>query len=329
MSPRSAGRFLLDSFAPAYLRPEVRATLPARVAAARKELEHCHACPRHCGVNRLADERGVCRSGRHAQVSSAFAHFGEEACLTGRRGSGTIFFSLCNLRCVFCQNWDISQQPGGEHVQSPQLADLMLALQEQGCHNINLVTPEHVVPQVVDALVVAIDAGLHLPVVYNTSGYDALSSLRLMDGLVDIYMPDFKFWTPASAARYSKAADYPERARDALREMHRQVGDLSFTPDGIACRGLLVRHLVMPGLPAESEAIFRFLADEVSPDTFVNIMGQYRPAYQVGCRSEVSDDDTGSGALRYEELDRRPTAAELEAAFESARAAGLWRFDDR
>jgi putative pyruvate formate lyase activating enzyme len=259
-------------------------------------------------------------------VSSAFPHHGEEGCLRGRRGSGTIFFSLCNLKCVFCQNWDISQRPSGQELDAQRLAALMLDLQEQGCHNINLVTPEHVVPPCVEALVLAIERGLRLPVVYNTSAYDALSSLKLMDGLVDIYMPDFKYWSSDSAGRLSKAEDYPERARDALREMHRQVGDLRFTPDGVACRGVLVRHLVMPGLLHESGQIFHWLAREISRDTFVNIMGQYRPAYQVG---RVAEDGSPAGRVCFEEINRRPSADELQAAYDAAAQAGLWRFDER
>jgi len=195
------------------------------------------------------------------------------------------------------------------------VASLMLDLQAQGCHNVNLVTPEHVVPQVVEALEIAVERGLHLPIVYNTSAYDALSSLALLDGLVDVYMPDFKVWEPETAHRLLKARDYPEAARAAIREMHRQVGDLCFTPDGLACRGVLVRHLVMPGLADESEAILRWLADEISKDTFVNVMGQYHPDHLVG--------------PRYAEIDRRPAHAEIESVVAAGRAAGLWRFDER
>ncbi len=201
---------------------------------------------------------------------------------------------------------------------------MMLALQAGGCHNINFVTPEHVVPQVVEALALAIEQGLRLPIVYNTSAYDALSSLKLMDGLVDIYMPDFKFWSGETAKRLCKAKDYPQRAREAIREMHRQVGDLCFVPEGVACRGVLVRHLVMPGLVEESRQIFRWLAEELSPDTFVNIMAQYRPEHKVGRIATTGPD---AGQPKYVEIDRRPTSAELEAAYQAAREAGLWRFD--
>jgi putative pyruvate formate lyase activating enzyme len=318
--------FVVPEATPAYLDPAVRASLGSRAKAAQKELADCCACPRNCKVDRLTDEMGVCKTGRYARVTSAFPHQGEEDCLRGTRGSGTIFFSMCNLHCVFCQNWDISQRPGGQQVNAAELAELALALQEHGCHNINFVTPEHVAPQVIEALALAIEQGLRLPVVYNTSAYDALSSLKLMDGLVDIYMPDFKFWSPAAAKRLCKAKDYPDRAREAIAEMHRQVGDLRFTPDGVACRGLLIRQLVMPGLVEESAAIYRWLADEISPDTWVNIMAQYRPEYQVGL---IADTGPDAGRPRYEEINRSPTRAELQAAYEAACRAGLWRFDER
>ena len=217
--------------------------------AALRELADCHACPRNCACNRLKGETRACHTGRFAIVSSAFPHFGEEDCLRGWRGSGTIFFSLCNLRCAFCQNWDISQKLEGKECGPREIAGLMLLLQERGCHNINFVTPEHVAPQVVEAIAEAVPLGLRVPIVYNTSAYDAISSLRLLDGLVDIYMPDFKFWKPETALRLARATDYPERAREAIREMHRQVGPLKLGPDGLARRGVLVRHLVCPGRP--------------------------------------------------------------------------------
>jgi putative pyruvate formate lyase activating enzyme len=274
-------RFALERFEPAYLSLHRRGELAARAERALEELADCCACPRNCHVNRLEHQKLICRTGRHAIVSSAFAHFGEEDCLRGSRGSGTLFFGGCNLRCVFCQNWDISQQAAGKASSAEDIAGLMLVLQEQGCHNINLVTPEHVAPLVIEAMAVAVPAGLRLPVVYNTSAYDALSSLRLLDGLIDIYMPDFKFWTRESSRRLVKAKDYPERAREAILEMYRQVGDLRFGSEGLARRGLLVRYLVMPGQLEEAAAIFRWLADSVSTDTYVNIMAQYRPEYQV------------------------------------------------
>ena len=315
-------RFLVEDFEPAYMRLYREGGLQARVEAALAELEDCCACPRNCHVNRLQDEKLICHTGRLAVVSSAFPHFGEEDCLRGSNGSGTIFFGYCNLRCVFCQNWDISQQKSGREYSAVEIADLMLTLQEKGCHNINFVTPEHVAPQVVEAIAVAVPRGLRLPIVYNTSAYDALQSLRLMDGLVDVYMPDFKFWGRESARRLAKAKDYPERARTAILEMHRQVGPLQFGRDGLARRGLLVRHLVMPGQAEETSAILEWIASEVSMDTYVNIMGQYRPDYRVGSMSR-------SAKRQYVDIGRGPYEKELAAARQAAAAAGLWRLDER
>ena len=315
-------RFILDDFEPAYLRTWRSGLLEPKVDQALAELEDCRVCPRNCGINRLKDEQRVCHTGRHAIVSSAFPHFGEEDCLRGHQGSGTIFFGLCNLRCVFCQNWDISQKTSGAELDARGIADLALELQARGCHNINFVTPEHVAPQVVEALAVAIPRGLRVPIVYNTSAYDSLASLRLMDGLVDIYMPDFKFWYRETARVLCKAKDYPEVARTAIKEMHRQVGDLRFGRDGLARRGLLVRHLVMPNQTEECEAIMKWLADEVSPETYVNVMGQYQPQYQVG---EIGRD----GRPRYESIGRRASDEEMVAAHAAARRAGLRRLDAR
>ena len=312
-------RFVIEDFEPAYLKLHREGKLEARVEAALKELEHCEACPRRCGINRLIGETRVCNTGRHAIVASAFAHRGEEDCLRGTRGSGTIFFSLCNLRCVFCQNWDISQQQDGRAMTADDIAMVMLGLQDQGCHNINFVTPEHVVPQVIEAIALAVPMGLRLPIVYNTSAYDSLSSLALMAGLVDIYMPDFKFWHRDTARRLAKAKDYPDHARAAIEEMAHQVGPLRFGRDRLARRGVLVRHLVMPGQTDEAKAIFQWLAESVSPDTYVNIMGQYHPQYQVG---DIAKDSTP----RYADIDRRPRGDEMQAAFQAARDAGLWRF---
>ena len=314
--------FVLEGFEAAYLRVLRDGGLADRTAAALLELRDCRACPRNCGVNRLEGKTRVCHTGRHAIVSSAFPHFGEENCLRGWRGSGTIFFSLCNLRCAFCQNWDISQNRSGSECTAEEIAALMLELQDRGCHNVNFVTPEHVAPQVVEAIVAAAARGLRIPIVYNTSAYDSLSSLRLLDGLVDIYMPDFKFWKPETALRLARARDYPERAREAIREMHRQVGPLAFGPDGLARRGVLVRHLVMPGQTDEAAAIFEWLARDVSPDTYVNVMGQYRPDNQVG---QIA----ANGSVKHPELRRGPTPEEMAAAYAAARRAGLWRFDER
>jgi putative pyruvate formate lyase activating enzyme len=313
--------FVVDDFEPAYMNVYRQGRLGEKVRAALEELRECRACPRNCKINRLADETKVCNTGRHAIVSSAFPHRGEEDCLRGWRGSGTIFFGLCNLRCVFCQNWDISQRKHGREMTGEQIAELMLDLQRQGCHNINFVTPEHVAPQVIEAIAVAVPAGLRVPIVYNTSAYDALASLRLLDGLVDIYMPDFKFWSRESAKRLCKAKDYPERAREAIAEMHRQVGPLRFDRDGLAVRGVLVRHLVMPGQGDETEAILRWLAAELGPETYVNIMGQYRPEYEVGTIAR-------NGEPRYAEIGRAPRIDELEAAHHIAGELGL-RVDQR
>lgn len=310
-------KFLLRDFEPAYLEAYRRGEFPARVKAAIAELEDCCACPRNCHVNRLVDKARVCNTGRHAIVSSAFAHFGEEDCLRGWNGSGTIFFGLCNLRCVFCQNWDISQQHTGTECDAEDIATLMLRLQDRGCHNINFVTPEHVAPQVAEAIAAAVPRGLEVPIVYNTSAYDSVQSLKLMDGLVDIYMPDFKFFSYEPSRSYLKAKDYPARACEAIKEMHRQVGDLRFGRDGLARRGLLVRHLVMPNYVDESREIFKWLAEEISTDTFINIMDQYRPQHQVG------------SSPKYDAINRSPSGEELDQAYAAAREAGLWRFDKR
>jgi putative pyruvate formate lyase activating enzyme len=274
----------------------------------------CRVCPRLCSVDRLADERGLCRIGRRAMVASHFPHFGEEDCLRGWKGSGTIFFSGCNLRCVFCQNYDVSWKVQGEEVSGARLARMMLELQAHGCHNINWVTPEHVVPQILEALPLALGGGLRLPIVYNTSSYDSPDSLRLMEGVVDIYMPDVKLWTREHARRYLGKREYADVMRANVKEMHRQVGDVVLDERGLARRGLIVRHLVMPGLLDETEAILRFVADELGPDTYVNLMGQYYPAG----RTE-----------KYEEIDRRPHREELERAFEIADGLGLTRLDPR
>ena len=302
---------------PSYLATYESGALAEKVERALEELRSCRVCPRDCDVDRLDDQIGVCRTGRYAQVASAFPHFGEEDCLRGWNGSGTIFFSYCNLRCVFCQNYDISWEGNGRAIVPAELADLMLRLQGIGCHNINFVTPEHVVPQVLEAIPRAIEKGLRLPIVYNTSAYDSRTSLELLDGVVDIYMPDFKFWDAATTKKLILAENYPETAKRVVAEMHRQVGELTFDDEGLAVRGLLVRHLVMPGCLDETRQILRFLATEVSPDTYVNIMDQYHPAGRVGKKG------------RYQEINRRTTSAEVAEAFRIAREEGLSRFDRR
>jgi putative pyruvate formate lyase activating enzyme len=297
-------------FHPAYLELWHSGEFARRVELALEKLADCVLCPRNCHVNRIEDRTKTCRTGRYAVVSSYFAHFGEERCLRGTRGSGTIFFSWCNLRCVFCQNHEISWLGECRTVGPQELAEMMLALQAQGCHNINLVTPEHVVPQILEALLLAVKRGLRLPLVYNTSAYDSLDSLALMDGVVDIYMPDFKFWSPEKARLYAKAPDYPEAARRAIREMHRQVGLLVTDEQGIALRGVLLRHLVMPGDAAGTPEIMRWIAQELSPETYVNLMAQYRPTWHAT-------------AKQYSEINRGITAQEFQQALDAFYAAGL------
>jgi putative pyruvate formate lyase activating enzyme len=288
--------------------------LAGRIAAARERLSPCRVCPHKCEVDRLAGEKGICRTGVRAVVSSYNPHFGEESPLVGSGGSGTIFLTHCNLLCVFCQNYEISHLGQGVETDEGQLSSMMVSLQRQGCHNINFVTPSHVVPQILAALPKAIKKGLTLPLVYNSSGYDSVETLQLLDGIFDIYMPDFKFWTGESGARFAKAADYPEVAKKAILEMHRQVGDLVLDAAGVAVKGLLVRHLVMPGGLAETREILHFLAREVSVHTYVNVMDQYRPCGKAG---------------QYPPIDRRLTNAEYQQAMEMAREAGLYRLDEK
>ncbi len=301
---------------PSYIRLYESGELERRVEKALANLEKCQVCARKCGINRLVDERKFCRIGRYAQVASYGPHLGEENCLRGWKGSGTIFFAGCNLQCVFCQNFDISYMESGIEVQPSQLAGIMLELQDKGCHNINLVTPSHAVPQIMEALPEAISRGLDLPIVYNTGSFDSLETLRLLDGIVDIYMPDFKYWHETPSKHYLNAPKYCEVARSAIREMHRQVGDLVFDQNGLAQRGLLIRHLVMPEGLENTDEIMRFLANEISTDTFVNIMAQYHPSGKVSSANQP-------------ELNRRITRQELSRAFELAQEAGLHRFDER
>jgi len=304
------------SFQPAYLSLWRLGELVRRVEAAVSKLADCTLCPRDCHVDRLADKFAVCRSGRYVRVGSYFPHFGEEDCLRGRRGSGTIFFSGCNLRCVFCQNFEVSWKLEGDIAPPEKLAVMMLELQARGCHNINLVTPEHVVPQILEGLLMAVEAGLRLPLVYNTSAYDSLDSLELMDGVVDIYMPDFKFWDPEMARRYIRAPNYPEAARRTIKEMHRQVGPLVLDESGLALRGLIVRHLVMPGEIAGTREILNWIAQELGRDTYVNVMPQYYPA------GKVSDKE-------HAEINRSITLEEFRQALDVADEAGLQRLDPR
>ena len=303
----------------AYLRLP-RGELDDRARRAVAGLASCRACPRACGVDRLAGRWAACKTGRYAVVASWHAHHGEEDCLRGWRGSGTIFFAHCSLRCAFCQNADISQGlrpgPAVPGTTPRALAAMMLDLQARGCHNVNLVTPEHVAPQVLEALAPAVEEGLRLPLVYNTSGYDDLETLRSLEGVVDIYMPDFKFWSAERSRRYLMAEDYPQAARTAIAEMHRQVGPLRIGADGLAHRGVLLRHLVMPGCLEETRAILGWIAATLGPDTYVNLMDQFRPAWKVR-------------EGRFAEIARPLGRAEYREAVGIAREVGLRRLDER
>ena len=287
--------------------------LAERAKRAVAHLACCDLCARYCRVDRLLGMKGaVCRTGVRAVVHSFGPHYGEERSLSGTQGSGTIFFTWCNLRCVFCQNYEIAQLGEGHEVSAEQLADMMLQLQHRGCHNINLVTPSHVVAQILEALVIATASGLRLPLVYNTSGYDSQEALALLDGVIDIYLPDMKYGDSAIAHRHSKVADYVEVNQAAVREMYRQVGDLALDAHGTARRGLLIRHLVLPGGLAGTEQVLRFLRRELSPTVSVNVMGQYQPYFK---------------AAQYPPLDRRLTVEEFQAAVAAARRSGLTLID--
>ena len=255
---------------------------------ARQILEACHLCPRHCGINRWAGESGQCRITNQAIVSSYGPHFGEESPLVGRHGSGTIFFTRCNLSCLYCQNYTISQLGEGSFASRQELAGMMLSLQSRGCHNINLVSPTHVVPHILEALEIAAGSGLHLPLVYNSGGYDSIETLKLLDGIIDIYMPDMKYSDAKTGEQLSGIKDYPRVNRAAVREMHRQVGDLQIDEAGVAERGLLVRHLVLPHGLAGTREIVSFLSREISPNTYLNIMAQYHPCYQAFSQPQLA-----------------------------------------
>lgn len=297
-------------FEPAYIGLHRTGELAKRVRTALEMLRACRVCPRGCGVNRSEGEIGVCNAPLKAKVSSVGPHYGEEPPLVGFRGSGTIFFSHCNLKCVFCQNSDISQIGHGYEVSAEELARKMLQLQNIGCHNINFVTPTPYVPQILEALELAVKSGLNLPLVYNCGGYESVGTIRLLDGVVDIYMPDFKYGDDEAARKYSKADNYFARCAEAMEEMHRQVGVLKTDERGIAQRGLLIRHLVMPHGLAGSERVFEFIADELSKDSYVNIMAQYYPSHR---------------AHEFHQLTRRITSTEYQEADEIARSFGLYR----
>jgi len=298
------------TFIPSYIHLFEKGELQQRGRLLKEFLKECRLCPRECGVNRLSAEIGVCQAGLELEVSSAFPHFGEEPPLVGYHGSGTIFLTHCNLRCIFCQNYDISHLGTGEPMTSSDMARVMVRLQEMGCHNINFVTPTHYTPQIVASLPEAIEMGLRLPIVYNCSGYESLEVVRLLEGVVDIYMPDAKYLDSNRSKQFSNAPDYPGVLKEILKEMHRQVGDLTVDSKGIAERGLLIRHLVMPHGVASSEAVLRFIAEEISIHSYVNVMDQYRPEYR---------------AHECPEINRRVTQKEYLEATQWAKRYQLYR----
>jgi putative pyruvate formate lyase activating enzyme len=304
----------MPCFEPAYLRAYRSSALKEKIRRAETALSNCCLCPRQCGADRTAGEIGYCKTAAQAVVASYDAHFGEESPLAGRHGSGTIFFTHCNLLCTFCQNYDISHLGAGTPVTSQQLADFMLQLQKQGCHNINFVSPSHVVPQILAALLLAVEGGLNIPLVYNTGGYDRVETLNLLDGIIDIYMPDFKFWNADIASKTCNAPDYQQIACQALVEMHKQVGELALDEQGIARRGVLLRHLVLPEGLAGTREIMHFIANRISKNTYVNIMGQYRPCGQAG---------------QHPQLDRSITKEEYTQAVHLAKEQGIHRLDRR
>ena len=297
---------------PAYIETYKNGLLHAKIEKAGRILDACRLCPRMCGVDRNSKQTGICKTGKEALVSSYAPHFGEEAPLVGENGSGTIFFTHCNLLCNFCQNYNISHEDCGQSVSSDQLAAIMMQLQKMGCHNINFVTPSHVVPQILAALEIAIADGLSIPLIYNSSGYDQVDTLKLLEGIFDIYMPDFKFWDPAVAEMTCNAGDYPDVARKALLEMHRQCGDLVQDEAGIARHGLLIRHLVLPQGMAGTREIMRFIARKISRNSYVNIMSQYHPC---GRADEIKA------------LSVSVSHSEFRQALQAARDEGIKRLD--
>jgi putative pyruvate formate lyase activating enzyme len=296
---------------PSYLALYRTGELQQRIAALEGLLSPCVLCPRDCRVNRRSGELGLCQAGHQLVVAAAFPHFGEEPPLSGQGGSGAIFISWCNLLCQFCQSWEVNHRGEGVPVSARELAEIMLDLQAAGCHNVNFITPTHYAPQLIAALPFAIEQGFRLPLVYNCGGYEALEAVKLLDRIVDIYLPDIKFLDSRASEHYlDGAVDYPEVVRTVVKEMHRQVGDLVVDAHGIAQRGLIVRHLVMPGMQQDSDAVLRFIADELSPQTYVNIMDQYRPCFQ---------------AKRSPEIARRTTGVEHRTVVEMAHQLGLYR----
>ncbi|MEW5910510.1 MAG: radical SAM protein [Thermodesulfobacteriota bacterium] len=304
----------MPSVIPSYIETHRKGLLKEKKEAAYRILEACTLCPRECRVNRRKGDLGICKTADSAIVSSYAPHFGEESPLVGRHGSGTIFLTHCNLMCTFCQNYEISHEGEGSPVSHEELAAMMICLQEMGCHNINFVTPTHVVPQILGALEKAVEQGLSIPLVYNSGGYDRVSTLSLLEGVFDIYMPDFKFWDSEIAEKTCQAPDYPQVAREALMEMHRQAGDLVIDNQGIASRGLLIRHLVLPHELAGTRKIMRFIASRISKNSYVNIMPQYRPCGK---------------AWEIQKLARPLTGPEYEKSLEDAAAEGIKRLDQR
>ncbi|UCE43067.1 MAG: radical SAM protein [Candidatus Aminicenantes bacterium] len=303
-----------ENFIPAYRKAHEQGLFPDIVQKAHNMLESCTVCPRDCGVDRTQDEKGFCEAGYLPEVSSYAPHFGEESPLVGHHGSGTIFLTHCNLGCLFCQNYSISHAGEGQKIPIHKLANVMVELQRLGCHNINFVSPTHFVPQILESLPQAIEMGLDVPLVYNTGGYDSVETLRLLDGIFDIYMPDFKYSKGEVSKKYSQASDYPLIAKSAIKEMFRQVGDLQIDEQGVAVRGLLVRHLVLPSDLAGTREVMRFFASEISQNTYVNIMDQYYPCGNIPLDSP---------------LNRRITAEEYNQAIAIAKEEGITRLDKR
>lgn len=302
----------MNKYQPGYIKLYESGELERRVLNSYHHLSICDVCALNCPVDRLSGKLGSCRTGEKAKISSYAPHYGEEIPLSGWRGSGTIFFTRCNLRCQYCQNHDISQTDSGYEVIPEDIAEIMLRLQAQGCHNINFVSPSHVVPQILASILIAVKAGLHIPLVFNSGGYDSLSMLTLLDGVIDIYMPDMKYGDENIARKYSKIPNYPKINQEIVKEMHRQVGDLQIDIDGIAVRGLLLRHLLLPNNIAGTDKIVDFLSNKISKDTYLNIMYQYRPSYK---------------AYLFPEINRPITCQEYQAAVQMAMDAGLSRFD--
>ncbi len=311
-----SGQPTSEPWQPVYVRAEAEGKFAERIEQAYGILEECRLCPRRCGVNRLKGQKGFCRAPEKVMVYSYGLHFGEEIPLVGDYGSGTIFFSNCNLRCVFCQNWPIAHEGLGSQISDEDLADMMLDLQRRGAHNINLVTPTHVMPYILNATRIAMQKGLRVPLCYNTSGYDCVESIKLLEDIVDIYLPDLKFMDSAEAARYNlaMAADYPQIAQEGIIEMYRQVGNLLSDGRGIALRGLMIRHLVMPNRVAGTHAFVHWVANNLSTETYVNIMAQYRVEYK---------------AFEYKRIARAITSEEYVEAMEWAIEAGLTNLDQR